>query len=144
MSLLIESYYMQFLRCARCSHDLEYENPLYRPITLPVCGHTMCRKCIDIIRNETKCPQDQLPENNEERYGQCPSYMELDNRTKSYFNTLEKNFGDISLIIKPIINDKECQSILSRSMIRKIFNLLNSQYIDRAGRLKAPHVIKTG
>ncbi|CAF3501377.1 unnamed protein product [Rotaria sp. Silwood1] len=70
--------------------------------------------------------------------------MELDNRTKSYFNTLEKNFGDISLIIKPIINDKECQSILSRSMIRKIFNLLNSQYIDRAGRLKAPHVIKTG
>ncbi|CAF3501394.1 unnamed protein product [Rotaria sp. Silwood1] len=60
MSLLIESYYMQFLRCARCSHDLEYENPLYRPITLPVCGHTMCRKCIDIIRNETKCPQDQV------------------------------------------------------------------------------------
>jgi len=47
---------MKFLRCARCSHDFEYENPLYRPITSPVCGDTMCRKCIDT-------PTDQLPTN---------------------------------------------------------------------------------
>ena len=36
-----------------------------------------------------------------------------------------------------LVNDKECQSMLSRPMIRKIFSLLNSQYIDREGRLKA-------
>jgi hypothetical protein len=47
----VQSYYMEFLCCARCSHDFEYENRLYRPITLPVCGHTMCRQCIDIICN---------------------------------------------------------------------------------------------
>ncbi|CAF4741286.1 unnamed protein product [Rotaria sp. Silwood2] len=56
----IQSYYMEFLRCAKCSHDLQYENPLYYPITLPICGHTMCKQCINIIRNETKCPQDQI------------------------------------------------------------------------------------
>ncbi len=49
---------MEFLCCARCSHDFEYENSLYHPITLPVCGHTMCRQCIDII-----CNDDQLPIN---------------------------------------------------------------------------------
>ncbi len=31
---------------------------------------------------------------------------------------------------------KDCQPILSRPMIRKIFGLLNSQFIDREGRLK--------
>lgn len=51
---------MKFLRCARCSHDFEYGNPLYRPITLPVCGHTMCKQCIYIIRHETKCSQDKI------------------------------------------------------------------------------------
>ncbi|CAF1478549.1 unnamed protein product [Rotaria sordida] len=40
--------------------------------------------------------------NNEERYDQCPSYMKLDNETKSCFNCAELTFGDISLIIKPI------------------------------------------
>jgi len=43
-----------------CSHVFEYENRSYHPITLPTCGHTMCQKCIDIIRNETKCPKDQV------------------------------------------------------------------------------------
>lgn len=57
---LIQSYYMEFLRCAICSHEFEYENTLYRPITLPLCGHTMCGQCIDIIRHQTKCPQDQV------------------------------------------------------------------------------------
>lgn len=56
----IQPYYSEFLRCAICSHDFEYENCLYRPITLPICGHTMCGQCIDIIRNQTKCPQDQI------------------------------------------------------------------------------------
>jgi len=51
---------MEFLRCARCSHTFEYENPLYHPITLPMCGHTMCRQSIDIIYNQTKYPQDQV------------------------------------------------------------------------------------
>jgi hypothetical protein len=45
----VQSYYIEFLSCARCSHDFEYENPLYHPIILPVCGHTMCTQCIDII-----------------------------------------------------------------------------------------------
>jgi hypothetical protein len=52
--------YHEFLRCTICSHDFEYDNCLYRPITLPNCGHTMCGQCIDIIRNQTKCPQDQI------------------------------------------------------------------------------------
>ncbi|CAF1429182.1 unnamed protein product [Rotaria sordida] len=51
---------MKFLRCARCLHDFEYENPLYRPLTLPICGHTMCSLCIDTICNQTKCSQDQV------------------------------------------------------------------------------------
>ncbi len=37
---------MEFLRCAGCSQVFAYENPLHRPITLPVCGHTMCGGCI--------------------------------------------------------------------------------------------------
>ncbi|CAF2397049.1 unnamed protein product [Rotaria sp. Silwood2] len=28
----VQLYYMEFLRCARCSHEFEYENPSYRPI----------------------------------------------------------------------------------------------------------------
>ncbi|CAF1493109.1 unnamed protein product, partial [Rotaria sordida] len=39
---------------------------------------------------------------NEECYDQCPSYIKLDNETKSCFNCAELAFGDISLIIKPI------------------------------------------
>lgn len=56
----IQPYYVEFLRCAICSHDFEYDNCLYRPITLPICGHTMCGQCIDILRNQSKCPQDQV------------------------------------------------------------------------------------
>jgi len=160
---LVESYYMDFLRCAICSHDFEYENPLYRPITLPICGHTMCTQCIYKICNKTECPKDQvsfginhipinqLPTNyplltilydplklpsNEERYGECASYTKLDGTTKFGFKHTEKLFCFISLMIKPIINNKERQSILSRSMIQKIFSLLNSQYINREGCLK--------
>jgi hypothetical protein len=47
----IELYYMGFLRCARCSCEFEYDNPSYHPITLSMCGHTMCRECIGSIRN---------------------------------------------------------------------------------------------
>jgi hypothetical protein len=36
-----------------------------------------------------------------------------------------------------IVNNKEGQSKLSRSVLRKVFSLLNSQYIVREGRLKA-------
>jgi hypothetical protein len=79
--------------------------------------------------------------------------MKLDDESKSYFNRTQTILGEISILIKPIskiliyfilffayfclVNDKECSSILSRPMIRKIFSLLNSQYIDREGRLKA-------
>ncbi len=42
-----------------------------------------------------------------------------------------------------LVNGKECQSIFNRSMIRKIFSLLNSQYIDRAGRLKVLKAIRS-
>jgi hypothetical protein len=57
----IKLYYKEFLPCAICSHDFEYENSSYHPITLPICGHTMCRQCIDTIRNQTKCPKDEIP-----------------------------------------------------------------------------------
>lgn len=53
-------YAHEFLRCAICLHDFEYDNSSYRPITLPNCGHTMCGQCIEIIRKQTKCPQDQV------------------------------------------------------------------------------------
>lgn len=56
----LQPYYNEFLRCAICSHDFEYDDSLYRPVTLPVCGHTMCGQCIDIICHQTKCPQDQV------------------------------------------------------------------------------------
>ena len=56
----LQPYYNEFLRCTICSHDFEHDNSLYRPITLPICGHTMCGQCIDIIRNQNKCPQDQV------------------------------------------------------------------------------------
>lgn len=49
---------MKLLRCAKHLGDFEYENPLYRPIILPICGHTMCKKCIDLICNERKCLQN--------------------------------------------------------------------------------------
>jgi hypothetical protein len=51
---------MEFLRCAKCSHKFEYKNALYHPITLPKCGHTMCRDCINKILIETECPLDQV------------------------------------------------------------------------------------
>ncbi|CAM4815600.1 unnamed protein product [Rotaria magnacalcarata] len=160
----IEPYYMQFLRCAKYSHVFEYENRSYHPITLPTCDHTMCKQYIGKIRDERKCPQDQvsfgidhrpidqlptnyplliilydpskLPKDHKERYGQCPSYMKLDDETKTCFISADKTLGDISMAIKPIINTKECESVISRSMIRKIFSLLNSQYVEREGRSK--------
>ncbi len=42
-----------------------------------------------------------------------------------------------------LVNGKECQSIFNRSMIRKIFSLLNIQYIDRPGRLKVLKAIRS-
>jgi hypothetical protein len=42
-----------------------------------------------------------------------------------------------------IVNNKECQSKLGRSVIRKVFSLLNSQYIVREGRLKALEAART-
>ncbi|CAF2878072.1 unnamed protein product [Rotaria sp. Silwood2] len=158
----VQSYYMEFLRCAGCSEVFAYENPLHRPITLPVCGHTMCGGCIYIMRDEKKCPQDevsfeindtsinQLPTNyplliihNEERYGDCPSYMKLDDLTRSYFTVTEDFLGEISLFIKPIINDEKRQSIFSRSTTRKIFSLLNNQYINHEGRSKVLEAIRS-
>jgi hypothetical protein len=56
----VQPYYMEFLRCAQCLHEFEYENPLYHPLTLPMCGHTMCRGCIGLILNQTECPQDHV------------------------------------------------------------------------------------
>ena len=56
----IELYYMGFLRCARCSCEFEYDNSSYHPITLSMCGHTMCRGCIGSIRNQTECPRDHV------------------------------------------------------------------------------------
>ncbi|CAF4814454.1 unnamed protein product [Rotaria sp. Silwood1] len=116
------------------------------------------------MRDENKCPQDevsfeindmsinqlptnyplliihydrkQLPKDTEERYCDCPSYMKLDDLTRSYFTVTENFLGEISLLIKPIINDEKRQSIFSRSTTRKIFSLLNSQYINHEGRSK--------
>lgn len=93
-----------------------------------------------------------------ERYGQCPIYMKLDHDAKQAVEIVEQAFCDISCMIQRIskkkqeklhvislcnyflVNDKECQSILSYSMIRKILSLLNSQYIDCKGHLK---ILKT-
>ncbi|CAF4397408.1 unnamed protein product, partial [Rotaria sordida] len=77
-----------------------------------------------------------LPKDKEQRPGQCPSYMKLDIITKSDFGTIEKFIGEISLMFKRIINDRGCQLIFSRSTIRKIFNLLNFQFIDCKNQLK--------
>ena len=81
--------------------------------------------------------------------------MKLDDESKSYFNRTQNILGEMAILIKPIsktkpsnsiglfvdscflVNDKESSAILSRPMIRKIFSLLNSQYIDREGRFKA-------
>lgn len=56
----IEQYYTEYLRCTTCLHYFEYENSMFHPITLPVCCRTVCRKCFDIVRNETNCASDQL------------------------------------------------------------------------------------
>ncbi|CAF3930229.1 unnamed protein product [Rotaria magnacalcarata] len=122
----IEPYYMQFLRCAKCSHVFEYENRSYHPITIPTCGHTMCKKY--------HRPIDQLPTN----YPLLIILYDPSKLPKDHIRTLcaDKTLGDISMAIKPMINSKECESVISRSMIRKIFSLLNSQYIEREGLSK--------
>jgi len=160
----IPSHYMEFLRCALCSHDFEYKNPLYHPITLPKSGLTMCRQCVGIIRDETKCPHDhglveinyttidqlpinypllfilydqsELPGNHRVRHGHCQFYITLDQETKQSFKSTEDCFVQISNVIKTIIHDKERQSIFNHSMIQKIFSLLNSQYINNESGLK--------
>ncbi|CAF4682489.1 unnamed protein product, partial [Rotaria sp. Silwood2] len=72
-----------------------------------------------------------LPKDKEQRHGQCcPAYVKLDIRTQNDFYSIEKFLGGISLLFKRIINNRECQSIFSRSTIRKLFNLLNIQSID--------------
>jgi hypothetical protein len=42
-----------------------------------------------------------------------------------------------------LVNDKERQSIFSRSTIRKMFSLLNNQYIDGKGHLKLLNAIRS-
>ncbi|UJR16708.1 hypothetical protein I4U23_003608 [Adineta vaga] len=157
---VIRSYYMDFFRCAGCSQGFEYEILSNRPITLPICGHTMCKGCIDIIHShdQRKCPQDEilfginhttiteLPINysllmilyhsSKKRYKDFPSYIQLDNDEKSFFKQIEEHLGELILIIKRIINDNKCLSKFSHSTIRKIFSLLNSQYINHEGRLE--------
>ena len=95
----IQSYYSEFLRCAICSHDFEYDNSSYRPITLPMCGHTMCGQCIDIIRNQSKCPQDQVPfGNNTTPLDQLPANYPLlillydSSKVISKFSNMEISF----------------------------------------------------
>jgi len=159
----IPSHYMKFLRSALCSHDFEYENPLYHPITLPKSGLTMCRQCVGIIHDETKCPhnhgsvginytidqlpinypllfilydQSELPGDHRVRHGHCQFYITRDQETKQRFKTTEDCFVQISNVIKTIIHDKERQSIFNHSMIQKIFSLLNSQYINNESGFK--------
>jgi len=160
----IPSHYMKFLRCALCSHDFEFKNPLYHPITLPKSGLTMCRKCVGIICDETKCPhhhglvainyttidqlpinypllfivydQSELPEDPRVRHGHCQFYITLDPETKQGFKITEDWFVRISNVFKTIIHDKERQSIFNHSMIQKIFSLLNSQYINNESGFK--------
>jgi hypothetical protein len=80
--------------------------------------------------------------------------MKLDPESRECFYCTERLLNEISVEIKPIskkkkqkvhviflciyflVTNEECQSIFSRSKTRKIFSLLNSQYIDREGRLK--------
>ncbi|CAF2602519.1 unnamed protein product [Rotaria sp. Silwood2] len=78
-----------------------------------------------------------LPKDKEQRHGQCcPAYVKLDIRTQNDFYSIEKFLGGISLLFKRIINNRECQSIFSRSTIRKLFNLLNIQSIDCKNHLR--------
>jgi hypothetical protein len=42
-----------------------------------------------------------------------------------------------------LVKSEECQSIFSPSMIRKIFSLLNSQYIDCEGRLNVVKAMRS-
>jgi hypothetical protein len=86
--------------------------------------------------------------------------MKLDDVTRSYFTVTENFLGEISLLIKPIrrkkqkvhviflcdyflVNDEKRQSIFSRSTTRKIFSLLNSQYINHEGRSKVLEAIRS-
>lgn len=41
------------------------------------------------------------------------------------------------------MNEKDCQAILSRPMMRKIFGLFNCQFIDREGRWKALKAVRS-
>jgi len=60
MAASSHSYYMEFLRCDKCLHAFECEDTSYHPITLPKCGHTMYKKCILTMCNETQCPRDRI------------------------------------------------------------------------------------
>ncbi|CAF4411257.1 unnamed protein product, partial [Adineta steineri] len=60
----------------------------------------------------------------------------LADETKSCFNRTTNIFNDISVLLKPILDDTERQPIFNRSMIRKIFGVLNNQYLDDEGHLK--------
>jgi hypothetical protein len=51
---------LDFLRCVQCSCQFEYYVPLLNPMTLPMCGHSMCRKCINLLRNQSECPKDHV------------------------------------------------------------------------------------
>ncbi|CAF1181841.1 unnamed protein product [Rotaria sp. Silwood1] len=153
----IEPYYMQFLRCAKCSRGFEYENQSYHPITLPTHDATICKQCISVGTDHTSIDQlptnyplliilydpSKLPKDHEERYGQCPFYMKLDDETKTCFNTVEKGLSDIAIIIKPILKSEDYENVYSRSLLRKIFGLFNSQYINREGRLKILKTIRS-
>ena len=43
-----------------------------------------------------------MPETNNERHGQCQSYVQLDYNTRKWFDLTDKLFNDISSSIKPI------------------------------------------
>jgi len=151
--------YMKFLRCALCSHDFECLNPLYYPITLPKSGLTMCRQCIGIIREETKCPNNhgsvgtnyipidelptnysllcflddksELPKDHRVRHSRCRMYSSFDVETKEGFKMTEECFDKISILIKPILKDEKQRSIFNDIMVEKIFGLLCTQYINK-------------
>ncbi|CAF0860220.1 unnamed protein product [Adineta steineri] len=55
---------------------------------------------------------------------------------QKYLNTIEKVFGDISLITKPTINDNKYESVLSRSTIRRVFNILKYSNLNQEGYTK--------
>ena len=113
MSPISQTYYHEFLRCTICSHDFDCENPSYRPITFPMCGHTMCGQCIDILLNQSKCPQDQIAFGTmNSTLDQLPTNYPLLNilfdSTKVFFFLLAKEFSR-----------KKCALLFSYLMITK-------------------------